>query len=292
MDYLVRGMAANNQIRVFAATTRDLVEKARANHNTSPVCTAALGRLLTGGAMMGAMMKGEKDVLTIQINCAGPIEGLTVTADSKGHVKGYVKNPDVMLPPRADGHLDVGGALQMGVISVIKDLGLKEPYVGDTILQTGEIAEDLTYYFAASEQVPSAVGLGVLMNKENTVKQSGGFILQLLPFAEEETIAKLEEKIKTMPTVTEMLEEGKTPEDILELLVGDMGLVITDRMDCSFLCGCSKEHFAKGIACLSKAEIREILADDKPIEVVCQFCGEKYEYTIPELQEILAVAKR
>ena len=291
MDYLVRAMAAGGQIRAFAATTRGLTEEARARHNLSPVATAALGRLMTGGTMMGAMMKGERDVLTVRIDCSGPIGGLTVTADSRGQVKGFVKNPEVMLPPKADGHLDVGNALGMGVISVIKDLGLKEPYVGDTILQTGEIAEDLTYYFAASEQIPSAVGLGVLMNRDNTVKQSGGFILQLLPFATEETIAALEERIKNIPSVTEMLEDGKTPEGILETLLGDMELSVTDRIDCSFSCGCSKEHFRKGISCLSTEEIESLLADDKPIEAVCQFCSSKYEYTPSELREILA-AKR
>ena len=167
-DYIVRATAANHQIRAFAAYTRQTVEDARAAHNTSPVAPAALGRLLTGAVMMGSMMKNEKDVLTIQIKGSGPIGGLTVTADSQGNVKGYAHNPDVMLPPSKAGKLDVGGALGLGVMNVIKDMGLKEPYVGQTVLQTGEIAEDLTYYFATSEQVPSSVGLGVLMQKDNT----------------------------------------------------------------------------------------------------------------------------
>lgn len=173
-DYIVRATAADGQIRAFAANTKDVVETARKDHNTSPVATAALGRLLTGGAMMGIMMKGDKDVLTLQIKCSGPIGGLTVTSDSKGRVKGYVNHPEVMLPANAQGKLDVGGALGLGVLSVIKDLGLKEPYVGQTELKTGEIGDDLTYYFASSEQVPSAVGLGVLMEKDNTVRQAGG----------------------------------------------------------------------------------------------------------------------
>ena len=246
-DYIVRATAANSQIRAFAITSRELVEEARTRHNTSPVMTAALGRLLSGGAMMGAMMKGEKDLLTLQIKCGGPAKGLTVTADAKGRVKGYVEVPDVMLPPNSQGKLDVGGALDLGILNVIKDMGMKEPYVGQVALQTGEIAEDLTYYFATSEQIPSAVGLGVLMNKDNTVKQAGGFILQLLPFTSEEIIGKLEEKIKTIDSVTEMLEKGYTPERILEEILGDLGLEITDTMPAEFSCNCSKERITKEI---------------------------------------------
>jgi len=186
-DYIVRASAANAQIRAFAAVTTELTEEARKRHETSPVATAALGRLLTGGAMMGSMMKNDTDMLTIQIKCSGPIGGLTVTADSKGNVKGYVHEPNVILPPK-NGKLDVGGALGQGVMTVIKDMGLKEPYSGQTILQTGEIAEDLTYYFATSEQVPSSVGLGVLMEKDNTVRCAGGFIVQVMPFIEDEVL--------------------------------------------------------------------------------------------------------
>ena len=203
-DYIVRAMAANNQIRAFAANTRDMVETARQRHNTSPVATAALGRLLTGGAMMGVMMKGEKDILTLQIQAGGPINGITVTADSQGNVKGYVGNPDVCIPANSKGKLDVAGAVGVGFLNVIKDMGLKEPYSGQVILQTSEIAEDLTYYFATSEQVPSAVGLGVLMNRDNTVRQAGGFIVQVMPFAEESTIAKLEENIAKIDSVTNL----------------------------------------------------------------------------------------
>ena len=193
-DYMVRATAADNQVRAFAVTSRDLVEQARIYHNTSPVITAALGRLLTGGVMMGTMMKGEKDLLTLQIKCGGPAKALTVTADSQGSVKGYPQVPDVMLPPNEKGKLDVGGALGLGILSVMKDLGLKEPYVGQVELKTSEIAEDLTYYFAVSEQVPSAVGLGVLMNRDNTVQQAGGFIIQLMPDTKEEVVQALEER--------------------------------------------------------------------------------------------------
>ena len=237
-DYIVRAMAANSQIRAFAATTKDMVEEAKNIHNTSPVATVALGRLLTGGAMMGVMMKGDKDVLTLQIECNGPIGGLVVTSDSKGNVKGYVNNPDVMLPPNAKGQIDVAKALDLGVLSVIKDIGLKEPYVGQTILVTSEIAEDLTYYFMESEQVPSSVGLGVLMNKDNTVRQAGGFIIQLMPDTDDEIIDKLEEKIKSITSVTAMLEEEKTPEMILEYILGDFGLEITENITTGYHCNC------------------------------------------------------
>ena len=241
-DYIVRATAANNQIRAFAATTRDVVETARQAHNTSPVATAALGRLLTGGAMMGTMMKNEKDLLTIQIKCEGPIKGLTVTADVNGNVKGYVENPDVMLPPSKAGKLDVAAALDLGVLSVIKDMGLKEPYVGQTILQTSEIAEDLTYYFATSEQVPSSVGLGVLMEKDNTVKQAGGFIIQVMPFVEDAVLDKLEENIKKIDSVTAMLDKGYTPEQILETVLEGMDVEFTDTVPTRFYCSCRESN--------------------------------------------------
>ena len=220
-DYVVRATAAEGQIRAFGATTRDLAEYARAAHNTSPVATAALGRLLTAGAMMGCDMKGENDLLTIKIQGDGPIQGLAVTADSHGNVKGYVYNPSVMLPPNDKGKLDVGGALGIGVLSVIKDIGLKEPYVGQTILVTGEIAEDLTYYYATSEQTPSSVALGVLMNKDNTVRQAGGFIIQLMPGASEAVVSGLEARLKEITSVTTLMDVGNTPEMILEHILGE-----------------------------------------------------------------------
>ena len=227
-DYIVRAAAANTQIRAFAAVTTELVEEARQRHGTSPVATAALGRLLTGGVMMGSMMKNATDMLTIQIKCSGPIRGLTVTADSQGNVKGYVFDPEVMLPPK-NGKLDVGGALGQGVMTVIKDMGLKEPYSGQTILQTGEIAEDLTYYFATSEQVPSSVGLGVLMEGDNTVRCAGGFIVQVMPFIEDAVLNRLEENIKNIQSVTSMLDNGHTPEEMLARVLDGLDLEITGR---------------------------------------------------------------
>lgn len=290
-DYIVRGTAAGSQVRVFAATTRNLVEKARGLHNTSPVATAALGRLLTAGAMMGCMMKGEKDLLTLQIKCSGPIGGLTVTADAFGRVKGYVNHPQVMLPVNEKGKLDVGGALDLGILYVIKDMGLKEPYVGQTVLQTGEIGEDLTYYFANSEQIPSSVGLGVLMNKNNTVAQAGGFILQLMPFAEEAVISALEEKLRHMNSVTELLEAGKSPEGILEELFEGFDLAFTDRISTEFSCNCSKERVEKALISIGEADIRDMIAEGKDVEMHCHFCNTNYTFSVEDLQRILKAAK-
>lgn len=290
-DYIVRATAADHQIRAFAATTKDLVEHARQAHNTSPIATAGLGRLLTAGAMMGSMMKGEQDLLTLKIQGDGPMEGLVVTADSKANVKGYAFNPSVMLPPNEKGKLDVGGALGLGVLSVISDIGLKEPYVGQTILVTGEIAEDLTYYYATSEQIPSSVALGVLMNKDNTVRQAGGFIIQLLPGASEEAIASLEKKLGEISSITSLLDEGMTPEMILEHVLGDLGLEIMDTMPTQFACNCDKARIEKALISVGKKELQSMIDDGKTIEVNCHFCNTSYGFTVEELKELLDRAK-
>ena len=290
-DYIVRGIAEGGQIRVFAATTRNVVETARQHHEMSPIATVALGRLLTGGAMMGTMMKNDSDVVTIQIKGNGPIGAMTVTADSKGRVKGFVANPQVMLPLK-DGKLDIAGALGLGVLSVIKDIGLREPYVGDTILVTSEIADDLTYYFATSEQVPSSVGLGVLMNKDNTVEQAGGFIIQLMPDAKEETIEKLEARIKEVKSVTQLLEEGMTPEEILEHILGDMGLEILDKTPTEFYCNCSKERVAMAIMSVGKDEIDQMIEEGNPIEVKCHFCNTAYNFSIDDLKHLRELCEK
>lgn len=286
-DYIVRATAADNQIRAFATTTKELVEKARAAHDTSPVATAALGRLLTGGVMMGVMMKGEKDLLTLQVKGDGPIGGITVTADSQGHVKGYVENPDVLLPANALGKLDVGGAVGNGMLRVIKDMGLKEPYVGQVALETGELGDDLTYYFATSEQVPSSVGLGVLMEKDNTVKQAGGFIIQLMPFTDEKVIEALEKKISEVQSVTSMLNLGMTPEDILNELLGEFHPEISEKIPAEFHCDCSKKRVEKVLISLGKKELTSIINDGKPVELKCHFCNSGYTFTTEELKEIL-----
>ncbi|MGF0033926.1 Hsp33 family molecular chaperone HslO [Bariatricus sp. SGI.154] len=289
-DYIVRATAANNQIRAFAATTKQVVETAREHHDTSPVATAALGRLLTAGAMMGSMMKNDTDMLTLQIRGDGPIQGITVTADSHASVKGYVGNPDVMLPPK-NGKLDVGGAVGIGLLQVIKDMGLKEPYSGQTILVTSEIAEDLTYYFANSEQVPSSVGLGVLMEKDNTVRRAGGFIIQLMPFAEEKTISQLEENLKNVTSVTALLDKGYTPEQLLEELLGNLGLEITDTISTQFFCNCSKERVEQAVVSIGRKDIQEMIDEGEDIEVKCHFCNTAYRYTIDELKEIVKRSK-
>lgn len=290
MDYIVRATAAGGQIRAFAATTRELVETARALHNTSPVATAALGRLLTAGTMMGVMMKGDRDILTIQVRGDGPLGGITVTADSKGRVKGYVRNPDVRIHANQAGKLDVGGAVGSGYLQVIKDLGLKEPYSGQVQLQTGELGDDLTYYFAASEQVPSSVGLGVLMEKNNTVRQAGGFILQLMPFAEEKVTEKLEKNLSGVTSVTSMLEEGRTPEQILELLLEGMDVEINDRIQAEFYCNCEKKRVAQALISIGKKELQSMINDGKPVELNCHFCSSSYEFSVEELKELLALA--
>ena len=290
-DYIIRATAAEGQIRAFAATTRDLVEYARSAHNTSPGATAALGRLLTAGAMMGIMMKGEKDLLTLKIEGDGPIGGLTVTADSRGNVKGYAFHPEVMLPPNAKGKLDVGGALGIGVLSVIKDIGLKDPYVGQTILVTSEIAEDLTYYFATSEQTPSSVALGVLMERDNTVKQAGGFILQMMPGASEEVISALEKRLGEITSITALLDAGNTPEMILEHILGDFGLEILDKLPTAFSCNCSEERIEKALISVGKQELQSMIEDGKTIEVNCHFCNKHYPVTVERLKELLEMAR-
>lgn len=290
-DYIIRGSAADGQIRVFAATTRNLVEEARKIHNASPVATAALGRLLTGAAMLGSMMKGKGDLLTVQIMGDGPIGTMTVTADSMARVKGYVQNPEVMLPPNKEGKLDVGGAVGRGRFRVMKDLGLKEPYVGETELISGEIAEDFTYYFAASEQVPSSVALGVLMDRSNTVAQAGGFIIQLMPDASEEVISHLEQKLTEVTAVSGLLEEGMTPEEILEYIFAGFNLKLLDKIPASYYCNCSRERVEKALLSLGRKELDEMIADGEPITTNCQFCGGSYTFSVEDLQRLRADAR-
>lgn len=286
-DYIIRGTAADNQIRFFAATTRDLVEKARQIHQTSPVVTAALGRLLTAGAMMGSMCKNDTDVLTLQIKGDGPIGGLTVTADAQGNVKGYAYENMVMIPASKKGKLDVGTAIGKGVLSVIKDIGLKEPYVGQTDLVSGEIAEDLTYYFATSEQIPTAVALGVLMNHDNTVRQAGGFIVQLMPYASEDVIEALEKALERFTSMTNELEKRGTVEKVMEFLFEEMGYKIYDTIETKFFCNCSRERVEKAVISIGKKEIKEMIEEAKPIEVNCHFCNKKYSFSVEELKNMI-----
>ena len=285
-DHIVRATAADGSIRAFCATTRDLTEYARNCHNTSPVVTAALGRTLTAGAIMGSMQKGDNDLLTIQLRGSGPMKGITVTADSKANVKGYPLVSDVIIPANSKGKLDVSGAIGVGVLSVIKDLGLKDPYVGQVELISGEIAEDLAYYFTSSEQVPSAVSLGVLMNKDNTVRCAGGLIIQALPGASDEQIASLEKKLSAIPSMTQMLDEGKTPEGILEDILGEWDLQILDSIPTRFSCNCDRKRVEKVVISLGRDELKKMIDDGEPVELKCHFCNKAYEFSQEDLKRI------
>ncbi len=285
-DYLIRATAANAQIRAFAVTTRNLVEEARVAHNTSPIATAALGRLMSGTLMMGDMLKGEKDVLTVKLEGDGPIRTVLATADSQGNVKGYVGNPMIDLPPNASGHLNVGGAVGKGSLTVIRDMGLKDPYVGQTPIYTGEVAEDLTYYFAKSEQTPSSVGLGVLMNKENTVREAGGFIIQLMPFAEDATIDKLEQNLKNFGYVTDHMRDGATPEIMLQEALAGFDVEFTEKKPVHFRCDCDRDRVQRALVLLGKKELDAMIQDGKEIEMKCQFCGKAYSFSVEDLKEL------
>ena len=286
-DYIIRATAAGETVRAFAIKSTEMVAVARETHRTLPVVTAALGRLLSAGAMMGSMMKGENDKLTLQMKGDGPIGSLTVTADSHGNIKGFPANPAVDIPRKYAGKLDVGGAVGKGVLTVIMDLGLKEPYNGQVEIQTGEIGDDLAYYFTVSEQTPSAVGLGVMVDTDSSVKHSGGFIIQIMPNASEETISALEEKLNGAPSVTSMMEEGLKPEDILEYYLGGLGLQINETMPVRFHCDCSKEKVGRALATISTKDLEDIINDGEEIEVKCYFCNSAYTFGIDELREIM-----
>ena len=286
-DYVIRGTAASGQIRCYAITSKMLVEEARQRHGTSPVITAALGRLLSGGAMMGTMMKSEKDLLTLQIQCSGPVQGLTVTSDAFGHVKGYPVNPMVSLPASIKGKLDVGRAVGQGVLTVIKDIGLKEPYSGQVQLVSGEIAEDLTYYFATSEQTPSSVALGVLMNRNNTVAQAGGYIIQLMPGTQNEVINILEERLRNMDPVTTLLAQGHTPESMLEQILAGFDIRFSsEHIPVSFTCNCSRERMEKALISLGGRDIDQMIKEQESIEMNCHFCNSSYQFSVDDLKKI------
>jgi molecular chaperone Hsp33 len=287
-DYLIRGIAAEGTVRAFAIKSTELVAVARERHKTFPVVTAALGRLLSAGAMMGSMMKGDDDLVSLSIKGDGPIQSIMVTADSHGNVKGFPGNPSVDIPPKRPGKLDVGGAVGEGTLTVVMDLGLAEPYNGTVELQNGEIAEDLAYYFASSEQTPSAVGLGVMVDTNSEVKHAGGWIIQMMPNASEETTSKLESKLATIEPVTTLMDRGMSPEDILGYILEDLDFEITDKQDVRFHCNCSKERVSKALATIKSEEIQDIIDEGKDIDVKCYFCNTTYSFTPAELEEILA----
>ena len=290
-DYIVRATAGNGSIRAFAATTRDLVQHAREIHHTSPVASAALGRMLTAAAMMGSMLKGDKDLLTLQVRGDGPLQGIVVTSDSKSQVKGYVFNPNVEIPDLIPGKLNVSGAIGAGHLSVIKDIGMREPYAGKIELVTGEIAEDLTYYFAQSEQTPSAIGLGVLVETDTSIRRAGGFIIQLLPDATDEMIDRLEKKLATIPYVSDLLDMGQTPEDILNMILGDFDLNILDKIPTTFYCNCTRERVEKALISIGKDELEKIIREDKKANLHCHFCSKEYDFNEEQLVALLDEAQ-
>ena len=290
-DYIIKATAGKGSIRAFACLSTKTCEEARKAHNTSPVVSAALGRMLSAGLMMGSMMKNDKDLTTLKIEGSGPMKGVLVTADNKGGVKGYPFNPLVIIPPNSKGKLDVAEAIGVGILTVISDTGLKEPYVGQVELISGEIAEDIAYYYASSEQVPSAVALGVLMNKDNTVKAAGGFIIQLMPGADEEVIEKIEEKIGSIAPVTTLISEGKSPEDILKLILGDLNLEINEKIEAGFRCICSRERIEKALISIGRKELETMVSENKPVEVGCHFCSKKYNFNVNDIEQILEEIK-
>lgn len=287
-DYIVRATAAGETVRAFAIRSTELTAEARELHHTFPVVTAALGRLLSAGAMMGSMMKGDNDKLTIQIKGDGPIGQMTVTVDSHGNVKGFPADPSVDIPRKRAGKLDVGGAVGRGTLTVSMDLGLREPYNGQVEIQTGEIGDDLAYYYTVSEQTPSAVGLGVMLNTDSSVRHAGGFIIQLMPDASEETIAAIESRVAEAEPVTTMMDEGMSPEDMLEWFLGGLDLRITEKLPVRYYCGCSKDKVAEALATISTSDLEEIINDGEEIEVKCYFCNSAYKFGIDELREIMA----
>lgn len=284
-DQILQGLAFGNEVRFLAAYTKETVNKAQQIHHTYPVCTAALGRLLTGAAMMGAMCKNEEDLITLKIDGDGPIRQAAVTADAHGNVKGLLYDPAVELPLKANGHLDVGTAIGHGTLCVIKDLGLKEPYVGQTSLVSGEIGEDLTYYFASSEQVPTSVGLGVLVDTDLSVKHAGGFIIQLLPFASEDTISALEQALGKVRSVTDYFLQGKTPEEMMQDILGEIEIEAVRPVQ--YHCNCDRERVTKALISLGRKELDEMIADDRPVTLHCDFCNKDYTFSVDELKALL-----
>lgn len=290
-DYIVRASLANDSVRAFAISSTHLVAEARERHRTLPVVTAALGRLLSAGAIMGCMMKGDKDIVTVSLKGDGPAGYITVTADSHGHVKGFPGNPNVDIPRKYAGKLDVGAAVGRGLLTVSYDLGLKEPYSGQVEIQTGEVAEDLAYYFTVSEQLPSAVGLGVMVDTDSSVKHAGGFIVQLLPDAPEDVIELLEKKLANLEPVTTMMEQGMTPEEMLLHIFEGVDIEFTERHDVKFYCDCSKEKVKRALAAISDKDLQDIVNDDEDIEVKCYFCNTAYKFSIADIKDIISSRK-
>lgn len=285
-DYLVRGVAFDKQVRIFVADTSKTVQEAQKRHDSWSISTAALGRTIIGSLFLGTALKGD-DTVTVRIQGEGPIGYLVGEADAKGNVRGYIKNPQVSLNPNDLNKIDVaGGVGARGELIVTKDLGLKEPYVGRVNLISGEIAEDFTYYMTSSEQTPSAFAMGVLVNPDESVDHAGGFMVQLLPGASEETISQLEENLVNFPHITELLKEGKTPEEILELVCQGGNPKVLGHMPVQFHCTCSKERFAQAMVSLGSEEIQSMIDQDGGAEAICHFCRQKYIYSAADLEQL------
>ena len=279
-------------VRVFVAITTDLVNRAHEIHHTYPVATAALGRTLTAAAIMGAGMKNETDTTTIQFKGDGPLGSIVAVTDSHSHVRGYVANPFVDLPLNKKGKLDVGGGVGKGYLNVIRDLGMKEPYAGQVPIVTGEIAEDLTFYFARSEQIPTAIALGVLVDTDSSVKAAGGFMIQLMPEATEDIAIKLEEKMKTIEPVTQMIDSGMSAEDIFFHITEDFDMLMENKpIVPMYECKCSKERMERALISIGKKELEDLIEDQGEAELTCQFCDKKYTFSKEALEELLKKAK-
>ncbi|WP_027307658.1 Hsp33 family molecular chaperone HslO [Caloramator sp. ALD01] len=288
MGKLVRATASNGDIRLFAAITTDIVEKARQIHDLSPTASAALGRLLTAGSIMGAMLKGEKDTLTLSMNGRGPAGNLVVVANSKGNVKGYISNPHVELPLNDKGKLDVGGAIgKDGFLNVVKDMGLKDPYIGSVPIYTGEVGDDIAYYFTVSEQVPSAVALGVLVDTDISIKSAGGLVIQMMPGANELLADIITFRLQEIPPLSTLIAEGKTCEDILNLLFDDMDLKIHEEIDIAYECDCSRERVEKALIALGKEELERLKEEEEIMQVECHFCERRYQFTKDDIQNLI-----
>jgi molecular chaperone Hsp33 len=290
-DELVRGTAWNNGIRVFAARTTELVGELQRRHGTYPTATAALGRTATAAAMMGVMLKGNEK-LTVQVKGDGPLGQIVVDANAAAEIRGYVDHPQVHMASNSQGKLDVAGAVgRTGYLYVIKDLGLKEPYRGSVPIISGELGEDFTLYFAESEQSPSAVGLGVLVDIDGTVLHAGGFIVQVMPGLPEDQLERLEQAISAMPHVTALLDQGESPESLLHFLVGE-DLTIHQSMEPVFKCKCSRERFEQALITLGQKELRSLIEEDGKAELHCHFCNEKYLFEAEDLESIYRFSDR
>jgi molecular chaperone Hsp33 len=290
-DYLVKGLAYNGQIRAYAVKTTDTVGEAQRRHQTWPTASAALGRAISASVMMAAMLKGEEK-LTIKIAGGGPIGNILVDSNAKGEVRGYVSNPQVHFDLNEQGKLDVKRAVgTSGMLTVVKDIGLRDFFSGQVPIVSGELGEDFTYYLVSSEQIPSSVGVGVLVNPDNSILAAGGFILQLMPGAEEETIASIEQRLKEIPPVSRLIEKGLSPEELLQEVIGDKEIKFLETIPVSFSCNCSKERFSAAIVSIGSAEIEEMIEVDGKAEANCHFCNASYHFTKNELEELKAEAK-